>query len=71
MAAVPTPDEATAAMLAGFNAGSAHVTPTPAYVFDILDALKANAPLHFHGHPVPPDVLMWCAANLTPVRVTE
>lgn len=42
---------------------------TPAYVFDLLDALKSGEPLHFHGHPVPADVIAWCAANLEPVEI--
>lgn len=43
----------------------------PAWVFDILDALKAGAPLHFHGHTPPADVQRWCAANLESVPVDE
>lgn len=70
MTKIPTPDEAEAAMLEGFR-GAQEDPPTPAYVFDILEALKAEAPLNFHGHAVPGDVQVWCAANLTPVRDTE
>jgi hypothetical protein len=44
---------------------------TPAWVFDILDAMKSGAPLHFHGHRPPADVQRWCAANLEPVPVDE